>query len=186
MHRVPIQQRPFRSEWLWFAAGVLGTVAAVVWLARPSAPACGANHEAASTSRVPVVAVTFAPVVSGQARYYEFGRPVSCSPQVLPDGSHAGVSAADYGRADQCRAYPDFQTRHVPTLVVGSCLECTAGERYSSAPTFVPIPDSADGVVQIRYRLVRDSRSAPDLTYGVVPGSSASWFAVLLGDPGER
>ncbi|MEU2034402.1 hypothetical protein [Nocardia amamiensis] len=157
---------------------MLGTVAAVVWLARPSAPACGASHEAASTSRSPVVAVTFAPVVSGEARHYELGRAVSCSLRDFPaDGSHAGVSTAADGRADRCAAYLDLEGGHVPALVVSSCSERTAEQRDPSA-----IAGSPDGVVRLRYRLVRDSRPAPDLTYEVAPDSSASWFAVLFGD----
>ncbi|WP_454198892.1 hypothetical protein [Nocardia sp. Marseille-Q1738] len=160
---------------------MLGTVAAVVWLARPSAPACGANHEAAATSRLPVVAVSFAPVVSGGTRYYEFGRPV-CSLRDLPtDGSHAGVSTAQYGPADQCGAYLDLHARHVPSLVVGGCSECTANQRDPSASTFVRIADSSGDVVGVRYRLVGDPQPAPDLTYQMVPDSSASWFAVLFG-----
>ncbi|WP_040777897.1 hypothetical protein [Nocardia pneumoniae] len=160
---------------------MLGTVAAVVWLARPSAPACGANHEAASTSRLPVVAVTFAPVVSGEALHDEFGRSVSCSLRELPtDHAHAVVPADD-GRADQCGAYLGLQAGHVPALVVGGCPEYTAGQTNPSAQTFVHIADSFDGVVRVRYRLVRDNQPAPDLTYEVAPDLSASWFAVLIG-----
>ncbi|MBF6300225.1 hypothetical protein IU459_22145 [Nocardia amamiensis] len=162
---------------------MLGTVAAVVWLARPSAPACGASHEAASTSRLPVVAVTFAPVVSGEARRYELGWPVSCSLRDFPaDGAHAGVSTADDGRADQCAAYLDLEAGHAPALVLGSCSECTGEQQDPNAATFVPVAGSSDGVVRVRYRLVRGSQPAPDLTYEVAPDSSASWFAVLFGD----
>lgn len=111
MHRVPIQERPFRSEWLWFAAGALATLAVVVWLVRPSAPTCGAARsldEVSAPSRFPVSAVTFAPIgpdMSAEARYYVFGRQVSCSFRALPpDGYYAGLSTPDYGRADLCGA----------------------------------------------------------------------------------
>ncbi|WP_157129395.1 hypothetical protein [Nocardia amamiensis] len=161
---------------------MLGTVAAVVWLARPSAPACGASHEAASTSRSPVVAVTFAPVVSGDARHYELVPAVSCSlGDFSADGPHAGVSTSHDGRADQCAAYLDLEPEQVPALVVGSCSECAAGQRDPNAATFVPVAGSADGVVRVRYRLVRGSQPAPDQTYEPAPDSSASWFAVLFG-----
>ncbi|MEV6320879.1 hypothetical protein AB0M45_06715 [Nocardia sp. NPDC051787] len=161
---------------------MLGTVAAVVWLARPSAPGCGANHEAAATSRLPVVAVTFAPVVSGEERYSEFGRTVCWLRDLPTDSSHAGVSTAEYGRADRCGGYLDLQARHghVPSLV-GGCSECAANQRDASASTFVRIADFSDGVAGVRYRSVGDPRPAPDPSYQMAPDSSAFWFAVLFG-----
>ncbi|MGK8506324.1 expansin EXLX1 family cellulose-binding protein [Nocardia asiatica] len=194
MHRVPIQERPSRSEWLWFAAGVLATVAVGVWLVRPSAPNCGAAtalNEASSPSRYPVSARTFAPLGperSAEARYYRFGRQVSCSFRELPpDGHYAGLSTSDYGRADLCGAYLDIQGPRgsVRALVVDHCPACAGEELNLSAAAFELIADPDDGVAPVRYRLVRDPQPVRELTYEVKPDSSTSWFGILFGDTGN-
>ncbi|WP_280477848.1 expansin EXLX1 family cellulose-binding protein [Nocardia asiatica] len=194
MHRVPIQERPSRSEWLWFAAGVLATVAVGVWLVRPSAPNCSAAtalNEASSPSRYPVSARTFAPLGperSAEARYYRFGRQVSCSFRELPpDGHYAGLSTSDYGRADLCGAYLDIQGPRgsVRALVVDHCPACAGEELNLSAAAFELIADPDDGVAPVRYRLVRDPQPVRELTYEVKPDSSTSWFGILFGDTGN-
>ncbi|WP_280297102.1 expansin EXLX1 family cellulose-binding protein [Nocardia abscessus] len=194
MHRVPIQERPFRSEWLWFAAGVLATVAVVVWLVRPSAPSCGAAtalNEASSPSRLPVSAMTFAPLGperSAEARYNRFGKQVSCSFRELPpDGYYAGLSTSDYGRADLCGAYLDIQGPRGPVraLVVDHCPACAGEELNLSAAAFELIADPDDGVAPIRYRLVRDPQPVQELTFEVEQDSSPSWFGILFGGTGN-
>jgi expansin len=194
MHRVPIQERPFRSEWLWFAAGVLATVAVVVWLVRPSAPSCGAApalNEASSPSRLPVSAMTFAPLGperSAEARYYRFGKQVSCSFRELPpDGYYAGLSTSDYGRADLCGAYLDIQGPRgsVRALVVDHCPACAGEELNLSAAAFELIADPDDGVAAVRYRLVRDPQPVQELTFEVKQDSSTSWFGILFGGTGN-
>lgn len=194
MHRVPIQERPLRSEWLWFAAGVLATVAVVVWLVRPSAPTCVAGNspnEASAPSRFPVSAVTFAPIgpdVAVEARYSVFGEQVSCSFRELPpDGYYAGLSTSDYGRADLCGAYLDIQGPYgsVRALVVDRCAACAAGQLDLSAAAFEQIADPAAGVTQVGYRLVRDPQPARELTYEVRPDSTRTWFGILFGGTGN-
>ncbi len=194
MHRVPIRERPFRSEWLWFAAGVLATVAVVVWLVRPSAPTCGAANpppEAPAPSRLPVSVVTFAPIgpaTSAQARYFVFGAQVSCSFRELAmDGYYAGLSTPDYGRADLCGAYLDITGARgtVRALVVDHCPACAPGQLALSAAAFERIADPHDGVARVDYRLVRDPQPAQELTYEVKPDSSASWLGVLFGGTGN-
>ncbi|MGV9724460.1 expansin EXLX1 family cellulose-binding protein [Nocardia beijingensis] len=194
MHRVPIQERPFRSEWLWFAAGALATLAVVVWLVRPSAPTCGAARpldEVSAPSGFPVSAVTFAPIgpdMSAEARYYVFGKQVSCSFRALPpDGYYAGLSTPDYGRADLCGAYLDIAGPRgsVRALVVDHCPACAAGQLDLSAAAFERIADPRDGVARVGYRLVRDPQPAQELTYEVQPDSSSSWFGILFGGTGN-
>ncbi|WP_330231378.1 hypothetical protein OHA40_02145 [Nocardia sp. NBC_00508] len=164
---------------------MLGTIAAIVWLTRPSLPSCGASHlnEAASTSRSTAVAVGFAPivpVVSGEAR----NLPVSCSLQELSaDGFYAEVPVADHGRADLCGVYLDVRASpgNAPVLVLDRCPRCLAEQPDPSESAFAGIADSADGEPRVRYRLVRDPRPAPDPADEVTPDPSASWFAILPG-----
>ncbi|WP_051175144.1 expansin EXLX1 family cellulose-binding protein [Nocardia exalbida] len=194
MHRVPIQERPFRSEWLWFAAGVLATVAVGVWLVRPSAPTCVAAsplHEASSPSRYPVTAMTFAPIgpeTSAEARYFVLGKQVSCSFHELPpDGFYAGLSTPDFGRADLCGAYLEIAGPRgsVRALVVDHCPACGPGQLDLSAAAFERIADGHDGVARVGYRLVRDPQPVEELTYEVKQDSSASWFGLLFGGTGN-
>ncbi|MEU2038781.1 expansin EXLX1 family cellulose-binding protein [Nocardia niwae] len=194
MHRVPIQERPFRSEWLWFAAGVLATVAMVVWLVRPSAPTCAAAnppHEASAPARFPVSVVTFAPIgpdTSAEARYFVVGNHVSCSfREQAADGYYAGLSTSDYGRADLCGAYLDITGPRgsVRALVVDHCPACAPGQLALSSAAFERIADPREGVARIGYRLVRDPQPVQELTYEVQPDSSASWFGILFGGTGN-
>ncbi|MFE7744537.1 expansin EXLX1 family cellulose-binding protein [Nocardia sp. NPDC057455] len=173
---------------------MLATVAVGVWLVRPSAPACVAAdppHEASSPFGYPVTAMTFAPIgpeTSVEARYFVFGKQVSCSFRELPpDGFYAGLSTPDFGHADLCGAFLDIASPRgsVRALVVDRCPACAPGQLELSAAAFARIADPADGVARVGYRLVRDPQPAQELTYEVQPDSSASWFGVLFGGSGN-
>ncbi|MBF6469220.1 hypothetical protein IU427_29215 [Nocardia beijingensis] len=173
---------------------MLGTVAVVVWLVRPSAPTCGAAnppHEAPTPSRLPVSVVTFAPIgpdTSAEARYFVFGAQVSCSfRELATNGYYAGLATPDYGRADLCGAYLDITGARgtVRALVVDHCPACAPGQLALSAAAFERIADPHDGVARVDYRLVRDPQPVQELTYEVKPDSSASWLGVLFGGTGN-
>ncbi|MGK8524239.1 expansin EXLX1 family cellulose-binding protein [Nocardia asteroides] len=173
---------------------MLATVAVVVWLVRPSTPTCvAANspYEAPVPPRFPVTAVTFAPIgpdAAAEARYYVFGGQVSCSFRELPpDGYYAGLSGADYGRADLCGAYLDIQGPRgsVRALVVDRCPACAGGQLGLSAAAFEQVADPTWDVARVRYRLVRDPQPAQELTYEVRPDSSRTWFGVLFAGTGN-
>ncbi|PXX58347.1 pollen allergen [Nocardia tenerifensis] len=203
MHRIPIDQRHFRSGWLWSAVGLIAIAGAAVWLTRPEPPHCdtpNALEQSASTNvlahsltpRTPVAASSIGPspqpVVSGQARFYSFSQGVSCSFPALPmDGFYVGMSTQEFGIAEPCGAYLDIEGPNgdVRALIVDRCPACAPGQLDLSVAAFTQIADLSDGVVPIRYRVVRDPEPPPELFYQVKPDSSGAWFAILFSGTGN-
>lgn len=206
---MPIQQQRFRAGWLWSSVGVVLTaVAVVIWIARPEhQPSCAATHAAldtgTDTSRMLVADSSTGvanwhpvdaspPTKPGEARYYSFGPGAACSFAGLPaSGFYAGVSTQEYGHADLCGAYLDVRGPRgdVRVLIADRCPGCAPGQLDLSTAAFEQIADRSDGVVQIRYSLVRDPLPVPELSYDLKPDSSPSWLAMLVvgsGNPIQR
>lgn len=206
---MPIHQQRFRAGWLWSCVGVVLTaVAVVIWIARPEhQSSCAATRSALDTgidtSRMLVADSSTGvanwhpvdaspPTKPGEARYYSFGPGAACSFAGLPaNGFYTGVSAQEYGHADLCGAYLDVRGPRgdVRVLIADRCPGCAPGQLDLSTAAFEQIADRSDGVVQIRYSLVRDPLPAPELSYELKPDSSPSWLAMLVigsGNPIQR
>ncbi|WP_067838427.1 expansin EXLX1 family cellulose-binding protein [Nocardia lijiangensis] len=187
--------------WVWSVVGaVIALVGVAVWAARPEAvscePAAGGGEQAVPTwspvtggsPGVPARHWPPLPPMPGEARYYSFGSNVACSYQDLPaDGLYAGLSTAEFGRADLCGGHLDVRgpLGAVRVLVADRCPGCAPGQLDLSAAAFDRIADPADGVAQISYRLVRDPEPAPELGYTVKPDSTAAWLALLVTGTGN-
>ncbi|MFB8282934.1 expansin EXLX1 family cellulose-binding protein [Nocardia colli] len=209
MHRIPINQRHFRSGWLWSAIGLVAIAGMAVWLTRPEpvrcdtpnatgAPATSNVLVQSATSRTPVAASSIEPtaapaqeppaVVTGEARFYSFSQGVSCSFPGLPmDGLYVGMSTPEFGRADPCGAYLDIQGPRgdVRALIVDRCPACAPGQLDLSVAAFTQLADLSDGVAKVRYSVVRNPEPPPELFYQVKPDSSSAWFAILLSGSGN-
>ncbi|WP_433664864.1 expansin EXLX1 family cellulose-binding protein [Nocardia sp. CA-128927] len=209
MHRIPINQRHFRSGWLWSAIGLVAIAGTAVWLTRPEPVHCDppsalaqsatTNTLAQSTiSRTPLPASGIEPtaaqaqepqpVVSGEARFYSFSQGVSCSFPGLPmDGFYVGMSTPEFGKADPCGAYLDIQGPRgdVRALIVDRCPACAPGQLDLSIAAFTQLADLSDGVAKVRYSVVRNPEPPPELFYQVKPDSSTAWFAILLSGSGN-
>ncbi|MFX0577507.1 expansin EXLX1 family cellulose-binding protein [Nocardia nepalensis] len=185
---------------------MLGVVAVVMWVARPQQhPSCEAVQpvpDTGATSRMMMGAssagvanlhpVTSPPARPGEARYYAFGPGVACSFAGLPtNGFYAGISTAEYRRADLCGGYLDVHGPRgdVRALIVDRCPGCAPGQLDLSTAAFEEIADPSVGVAQIRYTVVRDPDPAPELIYELKPDSSSHWLAMLFtgsGNPIQR
>ncbi|WP_405163572.1 expansin EXLX1 family cellulose-binding protein [Nocardia sp. NBC_01499] len=209
MHRIPINQRHFRSGWLWSAIGLVAIAGVAVWLTRPEPLHCDTPNALATsatsnvlvqsaTSRTPVAATSIGPtttaapapqpVVSGEARFYSFSQGVSCSFPGLPmDGFYVGMSTPEFGKADPCGAYLDIQGPRgdVRALIVDRCPACAPGQLDLSVAAFTQLADLSDGVAKVRYSVVRDPEPPPELSYQVKPDSTRSWFAILFSGAGN-
>ncbi|WP_225730315.1 MULTISPECIES: expansin EXLX1 family cellulose-binding protein [unclassified Nocardia] len=208
MHRIPIQQRHFRSVWLWSALGIVLVAAAVVWLTRSEPNACdtGVVADVSASTRMPLPVTAFpdtpstvpAPVttpppepqqvVAGEARFYNFTPNVACSFPGLPlDGFYVGMSTPEYGRAEPCGGYLDIHgpLGDVRAFIVDRCPGCAPGQLDLSIAAFDQIANRAAGVAKVTYAVVRDPQPPEELSYAVKPDSSPQWFAVLLTGTGN-
>ncbi|WP_069166891.1 expansin EXLX1 family cellulose-binding protein [Nocardia altamirensis] len=201
MHRIPINQRHFRSGWLWTGIGLVAIAGAAVWLTRPEPVRCDARDAMmaqSATSRTPAVTMTFGPlttsapppqpVVSGEARYYAFSSGVACSFPGLPlDGFYVGMSTPEYGTADPCGAFLDIQGPHgdVRAQIVDRCPGCAPGQLDLSKAAFDQIADPVEGVAKVRYSVVRNPEPPSELSYQVKPDSTSVWFSMLVSGAGN-
>ncbi|MFI7001056.1 expansin EXLX1 family cellulose-binding protein [Nocardia sp. NPDC050175] len=209
MHRIPINQRHFRSGWLWSAIGLVAIAGVAVWLTRPEPLHCDTPNALAQsatsnvlvqspTSRTPLATSSIEPtaapaaepqpVVSGEARFYAFSPGVSCSFPGLPmDGFYVGMSTPEFGKADPCGAYLDIQGPRgdVRALIVDRCPACAPGQLDLSVAAFTQLADLSDGVAKVRYSVVRNPEPPPELFYQVKPDSSSAWFAILFSGSGN-
>ncbi|MCP2315177.1 Pollen allergen [Nocardia amikacinitolerans] len=187
--------------WVWASVGaVIAVVGVAVWAARPEAVACESSADGgvqtlptwspATGGSSGVAARHWPPLppMPGEARYYSSRSTVACSFEDLPaDGLYAGLSTAEFGRADLCGGHLDVRGPRgaVRVLVADRCPGCAPGQLDLSTAAFDRIADRADGVAQISYRLVRDPEPAPELGYVVKPDSTAGWFALLITGTGN-
>lgn len=200
MHRIPMEQRGFRSGFWWSAVGAaLVAVAVGVWVARPGAAGCEPvppeDERVVATKTFPFGGSGVAarpthagPQVPGEARYYASSQAVACSfGELPPDGLYVGLSGTEYGQADLCGAYLDVRgpRGEVRVLVADRCPGCAPGQVDLSATAFDRIADRAQGVAPVGYNLVRDPEPAPRLSVVVKPDSSPAWFAVLVTGAGN-
>ncbi|WP_378742105.1 expansin EXLX1 family cellulose-binding protein [Nocardia brasiliensis] len=200
MHRIPINQRHFRSGWLWSAIGLVAIAGAAVWLTRPEPLRCVPTDAMVQSeaSRTPLAASSIEPtttpapqpqpVVSGEARFYSFSEGVACSYSELPmDGFYVGMSTPEYGRAEPCGAYLDIRgpRGEVRALVVDRCPGCAPGQLDLSTAAFTQIADLSDGVAKIHYSVVRNPEPPPELFYEVKPDSTTAWLAILFSGAGN-
>ncbi|QIS03611.1 hypothetical protein F5X71_15935 [Nocardia brasiliensis] len=200
MHRIPINQRHVRSGWLWSAAGLAAIAGIAVWVTRPEPVHCDVPDALAQSAAPsnPLTANSVWPstlppaqslsVVSGEARFYSFGRRVSCSYPDLPlDGLYVGMSTAEYGTAERCGGYLDVAGPRgsVRVQIVDRCPGCAPGQLDLSTAAFSRIADLSDGVAKVGYTLVRNPEPVTELTYEVKPDATATWFSILFAGTGN-
>ncbi|MEV0029927.1 expansin EXLX1 family cellulose-binding protein [Nocardia sp. NPDC050793] len=187
--------------WVWSVVGaVIAVVGVAVWATRPEAVACepaadGGVHAVPTWSPVtgnnsgaPARHWPPLPPMPGEARYYSSRSIAACSFEDLPaDGLYAGLSTAEFGRADLCGGHLDVRGPRgaVRVLVADRCPGCAPGQLDLSVAAFDRIADRADGVAQISYRLVRDPEPVPELGFTVKPDSSRGWLALLITGTGN-
>ncbi|MFI2472784.1 expansin EXLX1 family cellulose-binding protein [Nocardia xishanensis] len=188
--------------WVWSVVGAtIAVVGVAVWATWPEAVSCEpaadngvralptwspvtGNNSGAPARHWPPL-----PPMPGEARYYSSSKAtVACSFEDLPaDGLYAGLSTAEFGRADLCGGHLDVRGPRgaVRVLVADRCPGCAPGQLDLSTAAFDRIADRADGVAQISYRLVRDPEPAPEIGYAVKPDSTRGWLALLITGTGN-
>jgi expansin (peptidoglycan-binding protein) len=120
---------------------------------------------------------------SGIATYYEsHGEGGNCSyPSAPADQLYVALSPGEYAAADACGGYLDVTgpKGSVRVKVMDQCPECPAGHIDLSKQAFGQIGAIIDGIIKVRYRLVRNPRVPGAVTYRVQEGSSQYWLALL-------
>jgi expansin len=157
------------------AGGVAVVTAATVTVAMlRSGEACAAMVRSA-----PAPGATY----SGQATNYEaHGGGGNCSyPSPPADQLYVALSPGEYSAAGACGGYLDVTgpKGSVRVKVMDQCPECRTGHLDLSRTAFARIATLSAGLVNVRYRLVRDPQVPGGLTYRVQEGSSRYWLSLL-------
>ncbi|MBF6064242.1 hypothetical protein IU500_21305 [Nocardia terpenica] len=208
MHRVT-QQQHIRAARPWLAAALLGAavVTAVLWTMRPHAAACRTASTAvrsAPASAPALASPTTAPnplapnqipggeqrdaPEAAQARYYAFAPTVSCSFPNLPlDGYYVGVPTGEFAGGAECGSFVDLEgpLGAVRAEIVDRCPGCGPHQYDLSTAAYNRIADPRAGVAEIRLIRIHNPDPAPELTFRVQNGSSASWIGLLFADTGN-
>jgi expansin len=168
---------------------LLGGVATVSAMAVAVAALRSGEACAAVARDAPAPGVAY----SGQATNYEArGGGGNCSYPAPPaDQLYVALSSGEYSAAGACGGYLDVTgpKGSVRVKVIDQCPECRTGHLDLSRTAFARIATLSDGLVKVRYRLVRDPAVPSGLTYRVQEGSSRYWLSLLPdhhGDPVAR
>ncbi|MFG2005279.1 expansin EXLX1 family cellulose-binding protein [Spirillospora sp. NPDC048911] len=168
------------------------TTSPQVSAAAPLASSPSSPLSAVASRPSPVSGGAAPPARRGTAVYHRHWSAVLCSMGPLPAGGlYVSLSAADYGRASLCGSYLEITGPEgtVRAQVVDRCPTCVPGRLDLSERAFARIGDRSEGVIPVRYRLVRDPRPAPRLAVRVKPDSTRDWLALLVlghGNPIRR
>lgn len=158
----------------WLATGgavVLAGVVGVALTLQLGASACAAPPSTSSSS--------------GKATFYDLGGggTGNCSFAKSPaDGLFVALGPAQYAGAASCGSYLDVTgpKGKVRVKVTDQCPECEPGHLDLSRTAFKKIANEVQGIVPIRYQLVRSPAVPGGLSFRVKEGSSQYWLAILV------
>ncbi len=129
-------------------------------------------------------AVPSTTATSGKATFYDLGGGQgNCSfPGAPANDLFVALGAGDYSAGAACGAYLDVTgpKGKVRVKVIDSCPPCGAGHIDLSRTAFRKIADEVDGIVPVRYELVRSPAVPGPVSVRIKEGSSRYWFAALI------
>ncbi|BAL86178.1 hypothetical protein AMIS_9580 [Actinoplanes missouriensis 431] len=120
---------------------------------------------------------------SGKATFYELaGTSGNCSFEVPADDLYVALGPAQYAEGASCGAYLDVTgpKGKVRVKVFDSCPECAPGHLDLSRTAFKKIGAEIDGIIGIKYKLVKNPSVPGPISVRIKEGASQYWFAARI------
>ncbi|MEU8237611.1 expansin EXLX1 family cellulose-binding protein [Actinoplanes missouriensis] len=163
---------PFPIRWL--AAGGAAVIAGVIGVAlvlQTGGSACAAPPSTTTKS--------------GKATFYDLaGTSGNCSFEVPADDLYVALGPSQYAEGASCGAYLDVTgpKGKVRVKVFDSCPECAPGHLDLSRTAFKKIGAEIDGIIGIKYKLVKNPSVPGPISVRIKEGASQYWFAARIDD----
>ncbi len=120
---------------------------------------------------------------TGKATFYDLaGTSGNCSLEPPADDLYVALGPSQYSEGAACGAYLDVTgpKGKVRVKVFDSCPECAAGHLDLSRTAFKKIGAEIDGIIPIKYKLVKNPPVPAPISVRVKEGASQYWFAARI------